>query len=68
MVKNKYYLLVLLILVTLGTPSCKLWNKMFNREAKRGCPTDGRNVGAEQLLTDRAAEKKSKKAKFRGGS
>ncbi|MBK9484045.1 MAG: hypothetical protein IPO01_02135 [Chitinophagaceae bacterium] len=38
----------------------------FQKE-KVGCPTDGRNVGAEKLLSDEKAMKASKKAKWRGG-
>ncbi len=42
-------------------------SKLFHRKEKVGCPTDGRNVGAEKLLSDEKAMKKSKKAKWRGG-
>ena len=42
-------------------------SKLFHRKEKVGCPTDGRNVGAEKLLSDEKAMKASKKAKWRGG-
>ena len=41
---------------------------IFRKNDKYGCPTDGRNVGAEKLLGgDEKAIKASKKAKWRGG-
>ena len=41
---------------------------IFRKKDKYGCPTDGRNVGAEKLLGgDEKAIKASKKAKWRGG-
>jgi hypothetical protein len=46
--------------------SCSL----FQKGDKYGCPTNGRNVGAERLLSgkkeDRKAAKAEKKAKFLG--
>ncbi len=42
-------------------------SKLFHRKEKVGCPTDGRNVGAEKLLSDEKAMKKASKAKWRGG-
>ncbi len=41
-------------------------SRIFHRKEKVGCPTDGRNVGAEKLLSDEKAMKASKKAKYRG--
>jgi hypothetical protein len=35
---------------------------LFKKKDKYGCPSDGRNVGAEKVL----AGQKTKKAKFRG--
>lgn len=49
-------LLMYLLLCTLS--SCSAFNKMFAR--KQGCPSNGKNVGAERLLT---GEKKLPKAK-----
>jgi hypothetical protein len=47
--------------------SCGLWSRMF--KPKYGCPSDGRNVGAEKLLSGDMSSKemkKARKAKFRG--
>jgi hypothetical protein len=42
--------------------SCGLWNSMFKR--KQGCPTNGKNVGAEKILSgDPDGTKAAKKAK-----
>ncbi len=42
---------------------------IFKRQQKYGCPTNGKNIGAERILSgDKAAIKASKKAgKFKGG-
>ena len=41
---------------------------IFRKKEKVGCPTDGRNVGAEKLLGgDQKAMKKANNAKWRGG-
>jgi len=53
--------------VCLILSSCSVWNKVF--PSKYGCPSDGRNVGAEKLLSgemSKKEEKKARKAKFRG--
>jgi len=49
--------------------ACSIFKKSEKTE-KKGCPTDGRNVGAEKILAgdDNDATKKAKKAKFRGGN
>ena len=40
---------------------------ILRKKDKYGCPTNGRNVGAEKLLSgDKAAIKAEKKAKFKG--
>jgi hypothetical protein len=54
------------VFVTLGLTilfsSCKVWDKMF--PPKYGCPTNGKNVGAEKLVSgDPKSEKAAKKAK-----
>jgi hypothetical protein len=37
---------------------------VFRKKAKYGCPTDGKNIGAERILSgDKEAIKASKKAK-----
>jgi len=41
---------------------------IFQKKEKYGCPTNGRNIGAEKLASgDPKALKASKKAKFKGG-
>jgi Prokaryotic membrane lipoprotein lipid attachment site len=41
---------------------------IFKKKDKYGCPTDGRNVGAEKLASgDPKALKASNKAKYKGG-
>ncbi|MBL0145054.1 MAG: hypothetical protein IPP48_04095 [Chitinophagaceae bacterium] len=41
---------------------------VFKRKEKYGCPTDGRNVGAEKIASgDDKAIKASNKAKYKGG-
>jgi len=41
---------------------------IFRKKVVYGCPTDGRNVGAEKLASgDAKAMKASKKAKYKGG-
>ena len=48
--------------VVIFLSSCSLWNKAFG--PKYGCPTNGKNVGAEKLANgDPEAEKAAKKAK-----
>jgi hypothetical protein len=42
--------------------SCKVWNSLF--PPKYGCPTNGKNFGAEKLANgDPKAEKEARKAK-----
>lgn len=41
---------------------------VFQKKDKYGCPTNGRNVGAEKIASgDPAAIKASSKAKYKGG-
>ncbi|MEN9570769.1 MAG: hypothetical protein RL172_2000 [Bacteroidota bacterium] len=41
---------------------------IFKKSEKKGCPTNGRNIGAEQLVSDDPkAMKASNKAKYKGG-
>lgn len=43
-------------------------SRIFAKKEKYGCPTNGRNVGAEKLLSgDEKAIKAEKKAKWKGG-
>ena len=42
---------------------------IFRKKVVYGCPTDGRNVGAEKLVSeDPKAMKASKNAKYKGGN
>ncbi len=42
--------------------SCNLWHSVF--KPKYGCPTNGKNIGAEKLVSgDPKAEKAARKAK-----
>lgn len=55
----------ILVLIMLGFSSCKLLGigKNASRNAKQdgGCPANGRNVGAEKLLSDNKAAAKAPK-------
>jgi hypothetical protein len=59
----------ILLFVTMSfiLSSCSLWSKVFG--PKYGCPSNGRNVGAEKLLSGDMSKKEMKKArraKFKG--
>ncbi|HMU10195.1 MAG TPA: hypothetical protein PKC54_09325 [Ferruginibacter sp.] len=42
-------------------------SRIFSKKEKVGCPTNGRNVGAEKILAgDEKAIKAEKKAKYKG--
>jgi hypothetical protein len=44
-------------------------SRIFGKKDKVGCPTNGRNVGAEKILAgDEKAIKAEKKAKYKGGT
>ncbi len=59
--KNTRFLTILLAL-SLLLSSCGLWNKLF--PPKYGCPSNGKNVGAEKIISgDPKATKAAKKAK-----
>jgi hypothetical protein len=59
--RNLRFLLTTLSLVLLLS-SCSVWNRMF--PPKYGCPSNGKNIGAEKLASgDPEAEKAAKKAK-----
>ena len=59
----RYYTIILAVMILLS--SCKLWNSVF--KPKYGCPSNGKNVGAEKILKilsgDPKAAKDMKKAK-----
>ncbi len=57
--KTIFFFFFLAILLT-GFCSCGLMNKMFG--PKYGCPSDGKNVGAERILS---GEKVPKSPKFK---
>ncbi len=57
--------IILLVLCVYVFSGCSI----FRKNVKYGCPTDGRNVGAEKLLSgDPKSLKAAKKAKYKGGS
>ena len=59
--------ILVLVVLSLILSSCSLWNKVFG--PKYGCPSNGRNVGAEKLLSGDMSTKemkKARKAKFKG--
>ena len=59
--KNLRFFAVALSLMMLLS-SCRLWNNLF--KPKYGCPSNGKNVGAEKILSgDPKALKDAKKAK-----
>jgi hypothetical protein len=53
--------LLLLAVLVITTSSCGAIHNLF--APKYGCPSDGRNVGAERILS---GEKVGKSPKFRG--
>ena len=56
------FFLIFLLVFSIGLSSCGWIHKVFG--PKYGCPSDGRNVGAERLLS---GEKVGKAPKFKGG-
>jgi hypothetical protein len=58
---KKISFLVVAISAIMLLQSCRLWERVF--PPKYGCPTNGKNVGAERVLSDPKAEKAAKKAK-----
>lgn len=57
-IRPALYLFLAILLVS-GN-SCSLWNKAFG--PKYGCPSNGKNVGAERILS---GEKVPKAKKFK---
>ena len=55
-------LTVAIFCVSFLLSGCFIGN-LFHKKEKYGCPSNGRNVGAEKIL----AGEKVKKAKYRGG-
>jgi hypothetical protein len=58
---RKFGLLVVIMGAIMMLQGCRLWEKIF--PPKYGCPTNGKNIGAERVLSDPKAEKAAKKAK-----
>jgi len=59
--KNLRFFTVALSLMILLS-SCRIWNSVFR--PRYGCPGNGKNIGAEKIISgDPAAEKSAKKAK-----
>jgi len=59
----------IILAVVMGTmlSSCFL-GRIFQKKEKYGCPTDGRNIGAEKIASgDEKAIRASNKAKYKGG-
>ena len=54
-------LLTIVFIIAVLLSSCRLWNKLFG--PKYGCPSNGKNIGAERLIDDPKAIKEAKKAK-----
>jgi hypothetical protein len=55
-------LILALFAVSILSSGCFI-SRIFGKKEKYGCPSDGRNVGAERILSG----EKVKKAKYRGG-
>jgi hypothetical protein len=58
---------LLVVTAAMLLSSCSVWSKVF--PPKYGCPSSGRNVGAEKFLSNDMSKKEMKrasKAKFRG--
>ncbi len=61
--KNLRFFAIIFSLTILFS-SCKVWNSVFKGKQKTGCPSNGKNVGAEKILSgDPEASKSVKKAK-----
>lgn len=59
--KSLRFFTILIVMVFLLS-SCRLWNSVF--KPKSGCPSNGKNVGAEKILSgDPEATKSANKAK-----
>lgn len=58
---------LLIFLASFLLSGCFITN-LFRKKEKYGCPTNGRNVGAEKILAgDKKAIEAEKKAKYKGG-
>lgn len=60
-------ILLAFILVSFLLSGCFI-SRIFGKKDKYGCPTNGRNIGAEKILSgDQKAINAEKKAKYKGG-
>lgn len=60
--------IVALLAVSLLSSGCFISRIFGGKKDKVGCPTNGRNVGAEKILSgDKKAIAAEKKAKYKGG-
>ncbi len=55
-------IIIIIFCISFLLSGCFITN-IFHKKDKYGCPSDGRNVGAEKIL----AGEKVKKAKYKGG-
>ena len=61
---KKLRFLTVALSLTILLSSCGLFSKLFHHKEKTGCPSNGKNVGAEKILSgDPKAMKDVKKAK-----
>ena len=59
--------IILAFFVLFMLNSCFI-SRIFQKKEKYGCPTNGRNIGAERIASgDEKAIKASNKAKYKGG-
>jgi hypothetical protein len=59
---RRTFTFLLLVVLISSLSSCQVWNKLF--KPKYGCPSNGKNVGAEKIISgDPEAMKALKKAK-----
>lgn len=59
---RNYTIILMSVMILLS--SCKIMNSVFKPKSKYGCPSNGKNVGAEKVLSgDPKAAKDMKKAK-----
>jgi len=59
---------IILAFVVLSMLNSCFISRIFHKKEKYGCPTNGRNVGAEKIASgDEKAIRASNKAKYKGG-
>lgn len=59
---------IILAFVVLSMLNSCFISRIFQKKEKYGCPTNGRNIGAERIASgDEKAIKASNKAKYKGG-